>query len=162
MSSDEPRVSNVNRAGRCQTRKKLPSGALSRDNDGDPEAAGTIGHNPVVTDTVCVLRHKGHAVCATRLSSEALEQELARRARQAEDEPVDLLTEMVNQLRSEIDQNLNGPSCLVASEGAKHEDLTVTLIKNLFAERIALEFYREALHLFREREAERHVTNQHE
>ena len=160
MSSDEPRVSNVNRVGHCQARKNATKGALTQDNDSDPEAAGTIDNELVVTDTVCVLRYKGHAVCATRLSSEALEQKLARRARQAEDEPVDLLTEMVNQLRREIDQNLNGSSCLVASEGSQREDLTVSLTKNLFAERIALEFYRETLHFFRERLAERHVTNQ--
>lgn len=81
----------------------------------------------MVADTVCVLLYKGHAVCATRISSEAPERELAHRARQAEDEPVDLLTEMVNQLRLEIDQNPNRQTCLVVADGSSRQRLQPTI-----------------------------------
>ncbi len=88
MTSDGVIISDVKKASRHLARKNVTKGTLAQDCDGNTEKAVAIVNQSVATDTVCVLRYKGRAVCATRFSSEALEQELAQRARQAEDEPV--------------------------------------------------------------------------
>jgi hypothetical protein len=78
VTSDGVIISDVKKAIRRLARKNATKGTLAQDCGGNTEKAVASVNRSVAMNTVCVLRYEGRAVCATRFSNEALEQELAQ------------------------------------------------------------------------------------
>ncbi len=150
MSSHEAFVIDTDGESRRRAQRLLPKGAFAQINGGKKDAAAILDQE-VTTQFVCVLRYKNHAVCATGFTSDAIKRAYAQSAQQGEGDPGDLVTELIEQLQRQMNLSPEGLVSRAASE-KEGEYPTAMLIKNLFADRIVVELYREMLRYFRERD----------
>lgn len=158
MSSHDAIVSDSKRESR-RARKHLTKGTVTQNYEGPREEPVTILNQAVAADVVCVLRYKHHAVCASEFASETLKLALAQHAQPGDDEHGDLLTELIDQLLRQTNFDPGEPLSGLASENVEGEHSTATLIKHLFADRIAVEIYCEMVRHLRTRDSEPSIAN---
>src|SRR5260370_41542298 len=81
---------------RHRARQHLTEGAVTQNYGGKVEDAIALLNHAAAMEIVCILRYKFHAVCATGLASEAVQEEFAQHANE-EEQHLDLLAEGINQ-----------------------------------------------------------------
>ena len=67
---------------RQRARQQLGDGAVTNNYGGKVEDAIALLNRAVATEIMCVLRYKSHAVCASGLASEAVQEEFPQHARE--------------------------------------------------------------------------------
>ncbi|WP_198971420.1 ferritin-like domain-containing protein [Xylophilus sp. ASV27] len=115
------------------------------------EAIIKLLNDALATELVCVLRYKRHHFTADGLASPAIAKEFLVHANE-EAAHADLLAERIVQLGGDPDFS---PSTLTSRSHADYDeskDLKAMLRANLVAERVAVESYRQMIHLLADKD----------
>ena len=132
---------------RERARRHMDKGVVSETYRGDVGRTIEILQSVLATELVCVLRYTQHSIVATGLSSESVKAEFAQHAKEEQAHAM-AVAERINQLGGEPDFDPQGLTSRSASEYSTSADLISMIRENLFAERIAVDHYRELIRFF--------------
>lgn len=136
---------------RERARQHMERGAVTPDYPGGREQICELLNEALATELVCVLRYKRHYFSVRGSAGKVAAQEFLEHATE-EQEHGDRIAERIAQLGGEPDFN---PATLLQrshSEYDAHESLRDMLLADLFAERVAIESYREMVRYFGDRD----------
>jgi bacterioferritin len=136
---------------RHRARQHMERGAVTPDYPEGRSQICQLLNEALATEIVCVLRYKKHYYSARGSAGKLAAAEFLEHATE-EQEHADRIAERISQLGGEPDLN---PSTLLArshSEYDAHESLRAMLEADLFAERVAIESYREMVRFFGDRD----------
>ena len=127
---------------RQRARAHIEEGAVTQNYGLDAKLVVKVLNEALATEIVCVLRYKRHYFMAKGIHSESVKSEFLQHA-QEEQAHADLLAERIVQLGGEPDFNPEGLASRSHSQYDASEGIRQMLREDLFAERIAIESYRE-------------------
>jgi bacterioferritin len=127
---------------RQRARAHIEEGAVTQNYGLDTKVVVKVLNEALATEIVCVLRYKRHYFMAKGIHSESVKSEFLEHA-QDEQAHADLLAGRIIQLGGEPDFNPEGLASRSHSQYDASEGLRQMLREDLFAERIAIESYRE-------------------
>ena len=136
---------------RERARKHMDAGAVTANYGADPNVVVKVLNEALATEIVCVLRYKRHYFTARGSAGKLAAAEFLEHATE-EQAHADLIAHRIAQLGGDPDLN---PATLLArshSEYDQHESLKDMLQADLFAERVAIESYREMVRYFGDRD----------
>ena len=132
---------------RARARQHMEQGAVTPDYGCNPETAIRILNEALATEIVCVLRYKHHYYMAEGLQGKAAAAEFQEHASE-EQEHADRIAIRIRQLGGNPDLN---PANLLGRSHSEYEEghsLVEMIEEDLFAERIAIESYRDIIRFF--------------
>jgi bacterioferritin len=135
-----------------QARRKLGDGAVTPSSSPWNPSICNLLNDALATELVCILRYKRHYFTAKGMSSPAIADEFMVHA-QEETAHADKLAERIVQLGGEPDFN---PATLMERSHADYDvsvDLKDMIRANLIAERVAVEAYRQMIHLIGDKDS---------
>lgn len=141
----------LDEAGIAAARKSLDDGAVTPAYGPHRDAIIKLLNDSLATELVCVLRYKRHYFMASGMSSPAIAEEFLAHANE-ESGHADRLAQRIVQLGGEPDFC---PSTLLERSHAEYDDsndLQTMVRKNLIAERIAVETYRQMITLLADKD----------
>lgn len=141
----------LDEAGISAARKSLDDGAVTPAYGPHRNAIIKLLNDSLATELVCVLRYKRHYFMASGMSSPAIADEFLAHANE-ESGHADRLAQRIVQLGGEPDFC---PSTLLERSHAEYDDsndLQTMVRKNLIAERIAVETYRQMITLLADKD----------
>ena len=141
----------LDEAGIAAARKSLDDGAVTPAYGPHRDAIIKLLNDSLATELVCVLRYKRHYFMASGMSSPAIADEFLAHANE-ESGHADRLAQRIVQLGGEPDFC---PSTLLERSHAEYDDsndLQTMVRKNLIAERIAVETYRQMITLLADKD----------
>jgi bacterioferritin len=136
---------------RARARQHMERGAVTPDYPEGRTHICELLNEALATEIVCVLRYKRHYYSVRGSAGKVAAAEFLEHANE-EQEHADRIAERIAQLGGEPDFN---PATLIArshSEYDAHESLRAMLEADLYAERIAIESYREMVRYFGDRD----------
>jgi bacterioferritin len=136
---------------RARARQHMERGAVTPDYPEGRAQICELLNEALATEIVCVLRYKRHYFSARGSAGKVAAAEFLQHATE-EQQHADRIAERIVQLGGEPDLN---PATLLArshSEYDAHESLREMLEADLYAERIAIESYREMIRYFGDRD----------
>lgn len=136
---------------RARARQHMERGAVTPDYPDERAQFCQLLNEALATELVCVLRYKKHYYTARGSAGRQAAVEFLEHATE-EQQHADQIAERIAQLGGEPDLN---PATLLARSHAEydsHESLRAMLEADLFAERIAIESYREMIRFFGDRD----------
>jgi bacterioferritin len=136
---------------RARARQHMERGAVTPDYPEGRVQICQLLNEALATEIVCVLRYKRHYYSVRGSAGKVAAAEFLEHANE-EQEHADRIAERIAQLGGEPDFN---PATLLArshSEYDAHESLRAMLESDLYAERIAIESYREMVRYFGDRD----------
>ena len=136
---------------RSRARQHMERGAVTPDYPEGRQQICELLNEALATEIICVLRYKRHYFTARGSTGRVAAAEFLEHANE-EQQHADRIAERIAQLGGSPDLN---PSTLVArshSEYDEHESLRAMLEADLFAERVAIESYREMIRYFGDRD----------
>ena len=148
MKNPTPFLSDITELRR-RAREHMEDGAVTPSYKGDVDQAVKILNEALATEIVCVLRYKHHFYMATGIHAKSVAAEFQEHAME-EQQHADQIAVRIRQLGG--NPNLNPEGILSRSHSQYSESTTLAdMIKeDLFAERIAIESYREIIRYFGE------------
>ena len=132
---------------RERARKHLEQGALGSTYIGDVRKTIDILQSVLATEIVCVLRYTQNSIAASGISSEGVRSEFAEHAKE-EWEHAQSVADRINQLGGIPNFSPDGLSVRSVSQYSIGDDLVEMIKKNLIAERVAVDHYRELIRYF--------------
>lgn len=129
-----------------RAKKSLDDGAVTPSNEDSAKAICKLLNDSLATEWVCVLRYRRHHFTAKGMNSPAIAAEFLVHATE-EMGHADRIAERIVQLGGEPDFN---PATLLERSHADYDDsadLKAMIRANLIAERVAVETYRQMIHL---------------
>ena len=143
-SSDAPQTPFLTDVAtlRQRARAHIEEGAVTQNYGLDTKVVVKVLNEALATEIVCVLRYKRHYFTAKGIHSESVKSEFLQHA-QEEQAHADLLAGRIVQLGGEPDFNPEGLASRSHSQYDASEGIRQMLQEDLFAERIAIESYRE-------------------
>ena len=141
----------LDEAGIAAARNSLDDGAVTPAYGPHRDAIIKLLNDSLATELVCVLRYKRHYFMASGMSSPAIAEEFRAHAKE-EAEHADRLAQRIVQLGGEPDFC---PSTLLERSHAEYDDsndLQTMVRKNLIAERVAVETYRQMITLLADKD----------
>jgi bacterioferritin len=136
---------------RARARQHMERGAVTPDYPEGREQICALLNEALATELVCVLRYKRHYFTARGSAGRIAAAEFLEHANE-EQQHADRIAERIAQLGGDPDLN---PVTLTArshSQYDSHEALRDMLLADLYAERIAIESYREMIRYFGDRD----------
>ncbi len=136
---------------RNRARQHMERGAVTPDYPDGREQICSLLNDALATELVCVLRYKRHYFMARGSAGRIAAAEFLQHANE-EQVHADRIAERIAQLGGSPDLN---PATLASrshSEYDEHESLHAMLRADLFAERVAIESYREMIRFFGDRD----------
>ena len=137
---------------RTRAREQIMKGAVTPSfPEADRKAIVELLNTALATEIVCVLRYKRHYYAAHGIRAKFVSQEFLEHANE-EQAHADQIAERIVQLGEDPDLN---PDTLLSrshSEYDQHESVRDMLQSDLFAERVAIESYREMVRYFGDRD----------
>jgi bacterioferritin len=127
---------------RTRARARLDSGAVTPSYNADLPRVLKLLNEALATEIVCTLRYRAHYFMANGVLAESVKKEFLQHAHE-EQAHADQIAERITQLGGEPDLN---PETLTARSHAEYrtgKSLVEMMEADLFAERIAIESYRE-------------------
>ncbi len=146
QSEKQPFLSNILELRR-RAREHMERGAVTPDYQGDVTRAVAILNEALATEIVCTLRYKSHYHMAEGMNSEAVQEEFLEHARE-EEEHADWIAKRICQLDGTPNFNPQGLLDRSHAEFQQGETLADMVREDLYAERIAIESYREMVRYF--------------
>ncbi len=141
----------LNEAGLAAARKSLDDGAITPAYGPHRDAIIKLLNDSLATELVCVLRYKRHHFMASGMSSPAIAEEFLVHANE-ESAHADRIARRIVQLGGEPDFC---PATLLERSHAEYDDsndLQTMVRKNLIAERVAVETYRQMISLLADKD----------
>lgn len=141
----------LNEAGLAAARKSLDDGAITPAYGPHRDAIIKLLNDSLATELVCVLRYKRHHFMASGMSSQAIAEEFLVHANE-ESAHADRIARRIVQLGGEPDFC---PATLLERSHAEYDDsndLQTMVRKNLIAERVAVETYRQMISLLADKD----------
>ena len=129
---------------RTRARQSIEDGAVTQSYAADRNKVIAMLNQALATELVCILRYRHHYFVATGLAAEAIKKEFLQHA-QEEQEHADQLAERIVQLGGNPDFNPDGLAQRSHAEYGAGKSLSEYLRDDLIAERVAIEFYTEAI-----------------
>ena len=129
---------------RRRARREIEEGAVTPAYGADRDAVVSLLNVAVATEIVCVLRYKKHYFMADGIHGEPVRQEFLEHANE-EQAHADRLCERIRQLGGEPDLEPSGLLSRSHTEFQEATSLVEMIRENLFAERVAIESYKEML-----------------
>ncbi len=129
---------------RERARQRMRDGSVTPNFRGDASAIASVLNEALATETVCVLRYWQHYYVASGMDSPAIADEFREHALE-EQRHADWLAERIHQLGGIPDLDPHGVASRSHSHYVPGETLAQMIEENLFAERIAIESYREII-----------------
>ena len=151
MNSNPTDAFVLNESGLAAARKSLDDGAITPAYGPHRDAIIKLLNDSLATELVCVLRYKRHHFMATGLASPAIAEEFLVHANE-ESAHADRIAKRIVQLGGEPDFC---PSTLLQRSHAEYDDsndLQTMVRKNLIAERVAVETYRQMITLMADKD----------
>ena len=136
---------------RERARKHIDEGSVTAGYSADRDAVVKLLNDSLATEIVCVLRYRRHHFTAVGLASAAIAAEFLIHAN-AELRHADKLAERIVQLGGEPNFNPSGLMERSHAEYDESSDLKAMIRANLVAERVAVETYRQMIHLLSEKD----------
>jgi bacterioferritin len=127
---------------RKRARERMEEGAVTANYGLDTAAVVKVLNEALATEIVCVLRYKYHYFMAKGIHSETVKSEFLEHANE-EQGHADQIAERIVQLGGKPDLNPEGLTSRSHSQYDASEDIRKMLREDLYAERIAIESYRE-------------------
>jgi bacterioferritin len=134
---------------RRRARETMECGPVTPDYGVDLDEAVRLLNEALATEVVCTLRYRHHYYMAQGIHSASVREEFLEHA-QEEQEHADRIAERIRQLGGNPDLN---PTTLLARSHAEYQEgrtLVEMIRQDLYAERIAIESYREMVRFFGE------------
>jgi bacterioferritin len=125
-----------------RARKHMEQGAVTEGYTADREQVVKVLNEVLATELVCVLRYKRHYYMASGINSEGAKAEFLQHAGE-EQEHADWIATRITQLNGQPNFNPEGLATRSHSEYAEGTDLLSMIREDLFAERIAIDSYRD-------------------
>lgn len=144
--SASPFISDV-KTLRERARKNMQQGAVGYSYDLDPKVSVKLLNDALATELVCTLRYRQHSFVAKGINSEPIAQEFLLHANE-ELAHADQIARRIVQLGGEPNMD---PASLTGRSHAEYAtcaSLKEMIEENLFAERVAIESYREMVQFF--------------
>ena len=141
----------LDESGLAAARKSLDDGAVTPAYGPHRDAIIKLLNDSLATELVCVLRYKRHHFMATGMTSPAIAEEFLVHANE-ESAHADRIAKRIVQLGGEPDFC---PSTLLQRSHAEYDDsndLQTMVRKNLIAERVAVEAYRQMISLLADKD----------
>ena len=132
---------------RDRARTHLETGNVTPSYQGDVTQAIAILQSVLATEIVCVLRYTMHSIAATGISSEGVKAEFAQHAKE-EQMHMMAVAERINQLGGTPNFNPEGLLTRSASQYGGRSRSDRHDPRELIAERIAIDHYRELIRYF--------------
>lgn len=151
MNNESSNEFALDEAGIAAARNSLDDGAVTPAYGPHRDAIIKLLNDSLATELVCVLRYKRHYFMASGMSSPAIADEFLAHANE-ESGHADRLAQRIVQLGGEPDFC---PSTLLERSHAEYDDsndLQTMVRKNLIAERIAVETYRQMITLLADKD----------
>jgi bacterioferritin len=120
----------------------MEQGAVTEGYTADREQVVKVLNEVLATELVCVLRYKRHYYMASGINSEGAKAEFLQHAGE-EQEHADWIATRITQLNGQPNFNPEGLATRSHSEYAEGTDLLSMIREDLFAERIAIDSYRD-------------------
>jgi bacterioferritin len=138
-----PSLSSVQEL-RERARRSIDDGAVTQSYAADRQKVIALLNQALATELVCVLRYRHHYFISAGLPAEAIKKEFLEHAME-EQEHADQLAERIIQLGGDPDFNPRGLAERSHAEYGNGKSLVEYLHDDLIAERVAIEFYTEAI-----------------
>lgn len=146
VSNREKTISGLSSAKemRDRARQNIDDGAVTQSYAADREKVIDILNHALATELVCVLRYRHHYFVSEGLPAEAIKKEFLEHALE-EQAHADQLAERIIQLGGDPNFDPNGLAERSHAEYGGSNSLLNNLRDDLVAERVAIEFYTEAI-----------------
>lgn len=129
---------------RARARQSITDGAVTQSYAADRAKVIALLNQALATELVCILRYRHHYFAAAGLPAEAIKQEFLEHAEE-EQRHADQLAERIIQLGGDPNFNPQGLAERSHAEYGTATSLAEFLRDDLIAERVAIEFYTEAI-----------------
>lgn len=147
QSDKQPFLTDITELRRRAREHMEECGAVTAGYGGDIERAVAILNEALATELVCTLRYKSHYFMANGLASESVQEEFLEHSRE-EEEHADWIAARICQLDGTPNFNPLGILERSHAEFQQGASLTDMIREDLYAERIAIESYREMVRYF--------------
>lgn len=129
---------------RARARQSINDGAVTQSYAADRHKVIALLNQALATELVCILRYRHHYFMSSGLPAEAIKKEFLEHAIE-EQQHADLLAERIIQLGGDPDFSPHGLAERSHAEYGNGKSLLEHLRDDLIAERVAIEFYTEAI-----------------
>jgi bacterioferritin len=137
---------------RRRARSHMDQGAVTPGYEGDVQTAVRILNEALATEIVCTLRYRSHYYMAEGIHSESIKAEFLEHANE-EQMHADQIADRIRQLGGTPNFSPEGILSRSHAEFQQGESITEMLREDLYAERIAIESYREMVRYFGEKDS---------